>query len=100
MRLGLCITAEVAGECPRWVISGHQFGLEPIGAMTLYVIIGRRIPLSANSPTCSTVTALSTASRTRGLMRIWPGLASSQSRDATFDTVPIADLILMRGVRC
>ncbi len=32
----------------------------------------------------------STAIKTRGLMRICPGLASSQSRDATLDTVPMA----------
>ena len=33
---------------------------------------------------------LSTAIKTRGLMRICLGLASSQSRDATLDTVPMA----------
>src|SRR5690242_9895742 len=38
----------------------------------------------------STATAFSTAINTRGLISIWPGLASSQSRDATLETVPIA----------
>src|SRR6516162_10863123 len=39
--------------CPRalWVKSGHQFGLEGKASRTLYVIIGRRMPLSVNSPT-------------------------------------------------
>src|SRR6516225_3526018 len=70
--------------------SGHQFGLELEDASTLYAAIGRRMPFSANSPTASTITAFSIACRTRGLMRICPGFASSQSRDATFETVPIA----------
>ncbi len=48
------------------------------------------MPLSANSPTGSTMTAFSTAISTRGLIRICPGRASSQSREATLDTVPIA----------
>jgi hypothetical protein len=47
-------------------------------------------PLNSNSPTGSTFTASSTLVSTRGLMRICPGLASSQSREATFDTVPTA----------
>ena len=37
------------------------------------------MPLRLNSPTSSTVMVLSTASMTRGLIRICPGLASSQS---------------------
>jgi ABC transporter substrate binding protein len=61
-----------------------------LAANTLCAVIGRRMPLSEKSPMVSTVTALSTASRTRGLIRIWPGWASSHSRDATFDTVPTA----------
>ena len=52
--------------------------------------MGRRMPLSSNSPTGSTFTASSTAMNTRGLMRICPGLASSQKREATLATVPIA----------
>ena len=39
-------------------------------ASTSYAANGRRIPLSANSPTGSTVTASSTAIKTRGLIRI------------------------------
>src|SRR5262249_47108359 len=70
--------------------SGHQLGFEGNGSTTLYVIMVRRMPLSVHSPTGSTVTAFSTTSRTRGLMRIWPRLASSQSLEATLDTVPIA----------
>src|SRR6516225_1401316 len=58
-------------------------------ATTLYAVIGRRRPLSSNSPTGSTVIALSTASMTRGLIRIWPVLASSQRGNATLETVPI-----------
>jgi len=57
-------------EDPLSAKSGHQFGLAGNGSSTLYVIIGRRMPLSANSPTGSIVTAFSTACRTRGLMRI------------------------------
>src|SRR6516162_4306045 len=75
---------------PKADISRHQFGLEIEGASTLYAAIGRRMPLRLNSRTDSTVMVLSTASITRGLIRIWPGLASSQSRDATLETVPIA----------
>ena len=51
---------------------------------------GRLIPFNSNSPTGSTVTAFSTAASTRGLMSICQALASSQSREATLDTVPIA----------
>jgi hypothetical protein len=58
--------------------------------ITLYVASGRRIPFSSNSPIASTDTESSMANSTRGLMRIWPGFASSQRRDATFDTVPMA----------
>jgi hypothetical protein len=49
-----------------------------------------RMPLSANSPTGSVLTIFSTANKTRGLIRIWLGLASSQSRDAKLETVPFA----------
>src|SRR5262249_8852116 len=70
--------------------SGHQFGFDGEDSRTLYATIGRRMPFSSNSPTGSTVTAFSMAWRTRGLMRIWPGLASSQRREATFETVPMA----------
>ena len=59
-------------------------------AMTLYAARGRLIPFNSNSPTGSTFTAFSTFISTRGLIRICPGLASSQSREATLDTVPIA----------
>ena len=50
--------------------SRHQFGLELEDASTLYAAIGRRMPFRLNSPTGSTVTAFSTACRTRGLIRI------------------------------
>ena len=59
-------------------------------ATTLYAARGRLIPFNTNSPTGSTVTALSTFINTRGLMRICPGLTSSHRREATFDTVPMA----------
>jgi len=59
-------------------------------AITLYAARGRLIPFNSNSPTGSTFTAFSTFVRTRGLMRICPGFASSHSREATLDTVPIA----------
>jgi hypothetical protein len=39
------------------------------------------MPLSANSPTGSTVTAFSIFVSTRGLIKICPGFASSQSRE-------------------
>jgi hypothetical protein len=48
---------------------------------------GRLIPFNLNSPTGSALTASSTAINTRGLVRICPGLASSQRREATLDTV-------------
>jgi hypothetical protein len=51
---------------------------------------GRLIPFNSNSPTGSTFTAFSTFVSTRGLIKICPGLASSHSREATFDTVPMA----------
>ena len=57
---------------------------------TLYAASGRLIPFNSNSPTGSTFTAFSTFINTRGLIRICPGLASSQRREATFDTVPMA----------
>jgi hypothetical protein len=57
---------------------------------TLYAARGRPIPFNSNSPTGSTLTAFSTATSTRALTSICPGLASSQSRDATLDTVPMA----------
>ena len=59
-------------------------------ASTLYAARGRLMPLSVNSPTGSTVTAFSTFVSTRGLIKICPGLASSQRREATLATVPIA----------
>ena len=65
-------------------------GLYDMAARTLYAARGRLIPFNSNSPTGSTVTAFSTAASTRGLMSICPALASSQSREATLDTVPIA----------
>ena len=59
-------------------------------ATTLYAARGRLIPFNSNSPIGSTFTAFSTFVSTRALIRICPGLASSQSREATLDTVPIA----------
>ena len=59
-------------------------------ATTLYAARGRLIPFNSNSPTGSIFTAFSTFINTRGLMRICPGLASSQSREATFERVPMA----------
>ena len=41
-----------------------------MAARTLWAAMGRRMPFSSNSPTGSTVTASSTAMRTRGLIRI------------------------------
>jgi hypothetical protein len=64
--------------------------LDGEAATTLYAAKGRLIPFNSNSPTGSTVTASSTFVSTRGLMRICPGLASSHSREATLDTVPMA----------
>src|SRR5262249_44995057 len=40
--------------CAAKAKSGHQFGLDGRDFRTLYACIGRRIPLSANSPTGST----------------------------------------------
>src|SRR4029453_17144012 len=51
---------------------------------------GDYCPLSEKSPTGSTLTAWSPAIKTRELIKICPGLASSQRRDATLDTVPMA----------
>ena len=59
-------------------------------ATILYAARGRLIPFNSNSPTGSTFTAFSTFVSTRGLIRICPGLASSHSREATLDTVPMA----------
>src|SRR5271169_506142 len=53
------------------VISSSPGDLEAApAASTLYAASGRRMPLSENSPTGSTVTASSTAISTRGLIRI------------------------------
>ena len=59
-------------------------------AITLYAARGRLIPFNSNSPTRSTFTTFSTFASTRGLIKICPGLASSHSREATLDTVPMA----------
>jgi hypothetical protein len=56
-------------------------------AITLYAAKGRLIPLSVNSPTGSTFTASSMAISTRGVRRICPGFASSQSREATLGVI-------------
>jgi hypothetical protein len=74
----------------RTSISIHAPQFVDLAATTLCAARGRRMPLSANSPTGSTVTVSSTAISTRGLIRICPDLASSQRRDATLDTVPMA----------
>ena len=63
---------------------------DDVAATTLYAASGRLIPFSTNSPTGSTFTTSSTFVSTRGLMRICPGFASSHSREATLDTVPMA----------
>ena len=55
-----------------------SFGLEGNSSRTLYVTMGRNI-LERKLADRLDLTALSTASRTCGLMRIWPGFASSQS---------------------
>src|ERR1700758_4971191 len=57
-------------QCPFCANSGHQFDLDGEDSRTLYAGIGRRMPLRVNSPMASTITAFSTACRTRGLMRI------------------------------
>jgi hypothetical protein len=57
---------------------------------TLYAARGRLVPFNANSLTGSTFTAFSTFVSTRGLIRICLGLASSQRREPTLDTVPMA----------
>ena len=61
-----------------------------VAATTLYAARGRLIPFNSNSPTGSTFTAFSTFVSTRGLIKICPGFASSHSREATLDTVPMA----------
>ena len=61
-----------------------------VAPITSYAAMGRLIPFNSNSPTGSTLTAFSTFVRTRGLIRICPGLASSHKREATLETVPIA----------
>ena len=72
------------------VTVGCVVGIYGTAPTTLYAASGRLIPFNSNSPTGSTFTAFSTFISTRGLMRICPGLASSQRREATLDTVPMA----------
>jgi hypothetical protein len=57
-----------------------------------YAARGGLIPFNSNAPTGSTFTAFSTFMSTHGLIGFDPSLASSQSREATIDTVPIAAL--------
>ena len=64
--------------------------LDGEAATTLYAASGRLIPFNSNWPTGSTLTAFSTFVSTRGLIKICPGFASSHSREATFETVPMA----------
>ena len=59
-------------------------------ASTLHAASGRLIPFNSNSPTGATFTAFSTFISTLGLMGICSGFASSQRREATLDTVPMA----------
>ena len=59
-------------------------GIYDTAPTTLYAARGRLIPFNSNSPTGSTFTAFSTFVST-GLMRICPGLASSQRREATLE---------------
>ena len=47
----------------------------------------------------ATVTAFSTFVRTRALIRICPGLASSHRREATLETVPMASSSAKRRLR-
>lgn len=47
-------------------------------------------PLTARSPTSSISRSSSTSGRSRGEIRIWPGLASPQRRAARLVTVPMA----------
>ena len=61
--------------------------------MTLYAARGRLIPFNSNSPTGSTLTAFSTFINTRGLIRICPGLASSQSREVYVGDGPDGGII-------
>ena len=56
----------------------------------LWAVIGRRKPLRVSSPTGSASTRSSTRASRRCGTRIWPGLASPQSRAARLVTVPIA----------
>ena len=57
---------------------------------TLKAFTGRWKPFSVSSPTPSTSAISSTPPATRCESRIWPGLASPQSREARLVTVPIA----------
>ena len=55
------------------------------------VEIGFALPsLRASGPSCSVATLPLRATLTRWLSKIWPSLASAQSRAATLHTVPIA----------
>ena len=47
-----------------------SYEIADLAATTLWAAKGRRIPLSANSPTGSTTTAFSTFVSTRGLIKI------------------------------
>ncbi len=87
--------ATMREKCNRFTVPPASalsyFGPDATPAVTtLYAARGRLIPFNANSPTGSTCTVFSTFVSTRGLMRICPGFASSQSREATLDTVPMA----------
>ena len=58
---------------------------------TLYAASGRLIPFNSNSPTGSTFYGVLDRHQHTGADRsICPGLASSQSRKATLETVPMA----------
>src|SRR5262249_21292126 len=84
-----------AGRLPRHVLGAGEAWPSaspqvPLSPTRLKVETGREKPLRARAPTGSASTTASTVVRTRRVTRIWPGLASPQSRKARLVTGPMA----------
>ena len=93
-QLGGFATFALSGnQTPDPLVTTVKLGRAAAGlvlCMTLNAATGRRRSLSSRFPRSSNLATASTASAMWLLTRIWPSLASAQSRAARLHTVPIA----------